>query len=137
MSMSQTFLMMIGVGGFFIVLAFPLIRRQVPPNQWYGLRLAATEDNEWVWYEANVKLGKAMLVLGSAVSLTTIVGPLIPGTTELQYFLATHGVFVVGGFFCLVWTMMKMVATQEEYERRVRNGESVEPVKSDDGADQP
>lgn len=51
-----------------------------------------------------------------------------------QTFLMMIG---VGGFFCLVWTMMKMVATQEEYERRVRNGESVEPVKSDDGADQP
>ena len=36
-------------------LAVPLMRRRVPPNGLYGLRVAATFADEEVWYEANAR----------------------------------------------------------------------------------
>jgi len=47
-----------------IAMAIPLIRRRVPPNAAYGLRVPATFADEWVWYEANARSGRDLLALG-------------------------------------------------------------------------
>lgn len=54
----------VGVGALMILLGLPLMRRKIPPNDWYGLRVAATFADEWVWYEANARSGRDMLVVG-------------------------------------------------------------------------
>lgn len=45
--------------------AIPLVQRRVPPNRWYGLRVAATFADDWVWFEANARSGRDLLLLGS------------------------------------------------------------------------
>ena len=57
----------LSMGVLFIALAIPLIRRKVPPNHWYGLRVPATLADERVWYEANARAGRELLVLGVLV----------------------------------------------------------------------
>ncbi len=52
------------MGVLFIALAVPLIRRRIPPNHWYGLRVPATFADERVWYEANARAGRELLALG-------------------------------------------------------------------------
>ncbi len=52
------------MGTLFIALAVPLIRRRIPPNHWYGLRVPATFADERVWYEANARAGRELLALG-------------------------------------------------------------------------
>ncbi|RMG79529.1 MAG: SdpI family protein, partial [Chloroflexi bacterium] len=52
------------LGMLLIALAVPLIRRRIPPNHWYGLRVPATFADERVWYEANARAGKELLTLG-------------------------------------------------------------------------
>ncbi len=54
-------------GVLFIAIAIPLILRRVPPNSWYGLRVPATFSDETVWYEANVRTAKDILMLGVIV----------------------------------------------------------------------
>ncbi|RMD62291.1 SdpI family protein [Candidatus Parcubacteria bacterium] len=66
------------LGVLFIVLAIPLIRRRVPPNHWYGLRVPATFAHERVWYEANARMGRDLLVLGI---LVIALGALLYGAT--------------------------------------------------------
>lgn len=54
--------------------AVPLMRRRVPPNAWYGLRVPATLADREIWYAANVRAGRglfglALLDLGLLVAL--------------------------------------------------------------------
>ena len=53
-----------GVGLLFVALAVPLILRRVPPNALYGLRVRATFADDDVWYEANVRSARGLLVIG-------------------------------------------------------------------------
>jgi len=65
----------VGVGVLFVVIAIPLIRRRIPPNGLYGLRVPATFADEWVWYEANARSGRDLLVLGILLAALAIVLP--------------------------------------------------------------
>lgn len=67
----------VGVGLLLVVLALPLMRRRVPPNGWYGVRVDATFADEWVWYEANARSGRDLLFLGMVqVALALLLGAL-------------------------------------------------------------
>jgi uncharacterized membrane protein len=88
------------IGVILIVLAVPLMRRRVKPNDRYGLRLAATFADQWVWYEANACSGRDLFVLGVAVISVAILPPLlIPltlGISGLCYIVANVVVLGVG-----------------------------------------
>lgn len=76
-------------------LAIPLIRRRVPPNDIYGLRVPATMADEWVWYEANARSGWDLLILGSLLLAVTFALPLAR-LSENTYALVWCAVAVVG-----------------------------------------
>ena len=79
-----------------LVLGWPLARRRVPPNRWYGLRVAATLANPAIWYEANAVCGDDLVRLG-AVLFTVALGLLfVRGLPELGYAVICLAVFVVG-----------------------------------------
>jgi uncharacterized membrane protein len=67
--------MFIATGVILVLAAVPMIRRRVPPNPLYGLRVSATYSDEWVWYEANAASGRDLILLGVvqlAVALVAI-----------------------------------------------------------------
>jgi uncharacterized membrane protein len=64
------------IGVLLIGLGWPLARRRVGPNRWYGLRLPATFADERVWYEANAVAGRDMMLVGSVVGGVALVLPL-------------------------------------------------------------
>ena len=79
-----------------LLLGWPLARRRVPPNRWYGLRVPATMANPAIWYEANAVCGEDLVRLG-AVLFTVAVGLLfVRGLPELGYVAICLAVFVVG-----------------------------------------
>lgn len=84
-----------GVGLLLILLSIPLLRRRVPPNSWYGLRVAATFADERVWYEANAHGARdLMLVGGLQIVLAVLLLPLrLP---EDVYVLLNAGALVIG-----------------------------------------
>jgi SdpI/YhfL family protein len=47
-----------------LLLGWPLARRRVPPNRWYGVRLRATLSSPAVWYEVNAICGDDLVRLG-------------------------------------------------------------------------
>jgi hypothetical protein len=65
-----------GLGLLLVLLAIPLLLRRVPPNAWYGVRVAATFADPWVWYEANALSGRDLLIAGIAQCLTALLLPL-------------------------------------------------------------
>jgi uncharacterized membrane protein len=61
------------VGFLFIGISIPLILEQVPPNNWYGLRVAKTLSNEINWYAANRVAGYDLLWAGIAIAITAVI----------------------------------------------------------------
>lgn len=86
-------------GLLFVGLAIPMIRRQVPPNALYGLRVPATFADEDVWYEANRRSGWDLLWLGAALTILALLLPLL-GVDQLTY-AGVWGAAAVGGVLVL------------------------------------
>jgi uncharacterized membrane protein len=64
------------VGLVLVILGWPLARRRVRPNRWYGLRVPATFASERIWYEANALAGRDTMLLGSLVGIAGLLLPL-------------------------------------------------------------
>lgn len=55
------------IGIVFIVISIPTIVGKVPPNNWYGFRVAKTLSDERIWYAANQVMGIDLLLAGLAI----------------------------------------------------------------------
>ena len=83
-----------GLGLLLIALALPLFLRKLPPNRWYGVRLAATFADEAVWYEANALSGRDLIVLGV---LQVLAATLLPALlSEPVYVFLNLGLMLAG-----------------------------------------
>jgi len=91
-----TLAIFLAVGLLFVGISLPLIRRRVPPNAMYGLRVAATFADEWVWYEANARSGRDFFALGIVVMVVAVVLPFAVRIGESAYALTMAGVLLVG-----------------------------------------
>lgn len=83
-----------------MALAVPLIRRRVPPNAWYGVRVAATFADREVWYETNARAGRDLFVAGAlhlALLLVLMLAPGVPfeGRMAIAIGTITAAVLVV------------------------------------------
>lgn len=83
-------------GVVFIVLAIPLIRGVVKPNQWYGFRVPQTLNNPEIWYAANAYTGRLVLTVGILLVLAAIGLVPLPGM-DLDIYVAACTLILVGG----------------------------------------
>lgn len=95
-------LLFIATGILMIALAIPLMRRRVKPNSIYGLRIPATFADDWVWYEANARSGRDLLILGSVLAATALALYLVPGVTPDLLAGVSAAVAVVGAVACAI-----------------------------------
>jgi uncharacterized membrane protein len=84
------------VGLLFVAISVPLIRRKIPPNAWYGLRVPATLASEKVWYEANAISGRELAWFGAAFTVLAFILPVFVQLSEKAYALTCAAVLVVG-----------------------------------------
>lgn len=87
-------------GAALVGVAVPMVRRRVPPNPSYGLRVPATLADEWVWYEANAESGRDFLRLGGIVVAAALLLPLVPGLSEGLYAAVCTGLLLSGVLLC-------------------------------------
>jgi hypothetical protein len=91
----------VALGLLFMMLAVALIKRRVPPNGFYGLRVPATFQDRKVWYEANARSGRDLLALGIMLVLLALGLPMFSvgqGTYEgIWAAAAVGGVTFVAG----------------------------------------
>jgi len=104
------------MGALFVALAVPLIRRRVPPNHWYGLRIPATFADERVWYEANARAGRELLALGVGAMALGVVLYLVPMPSWLG--AALWIVFILGGVILFVVRSWRLANRRLEHYRR-------------------
>ena len=71
--MKNMSLLWLFVGLVFISISIPLILEKVPPNRWYGFRVAKTFSSERIWYIANRVAGYDLLWAGVAIAFTAAV----------------------------------------------------------------
>lgn len=102
-------------------LSLPLIWRKVPPNNLYGLRVRATFADEWVWYEANARSGRDLLIVGVATVAATLL-PAAAGADERAVAISMIVVLLVG----VIWAAI----SGTRYANRLERARRVEGDKS-------
>jgi uncharacterized membrane protein len=75
--MKNTLFLWLFVGLLFISMSIPLILEKVPPNEWYGFRVAKTFSSESIWYSANRVAGYDLLSVGVVTAITAMVTRLL------------------------------------------------------------
>lgn len=95
-------ILLAGVGLLMMGVAVPLIRRQVGPNNAYGLRIPATFADREVWFEANAKSGRDLFVLGLVQLVLGLGLAAVPARFERLYVIADVVVLVGGAVACLI-----------------------------------
>lgn len=91
-----------GIAVLSILSGFPLARRRVRPNRWYGLRIPATFADEQVWYEANAACGRDLMLLGCALLLVALGLPRLTSLTRAEYTAACAAALVTGSIVLTV-----------------------------------
>ena len=94
-----------------IGVSIPLILNKVPPNAWYGFRVAKTFSSEIIWYIANREAGYNLLYVGITTAVTAVLTKLlfnkyglsenIFNSVNLVIFIFALVVAIVRSFFTL------------------------------------
>jgi len=95
------------LGGFLLVgLAIPLVKRRIPRNKWYGVRIQKALQSEELWYQINAYGGRQMIIWSVPIILTGIVCLFVPldeTLPELVHFALGPGVMLA----CLVVAVVR------------------------------
>ena len=55
----------VAAGILMVAAGVPLFLRRIPPNPFYGVRIASTLGNDRVWYEINARAGRDLIGIGT------------------------------------------------------------------------
>jgi uncharacterized membrane protein len=96
------------VGIFFMLISIPSILEKVPPNRWFGFRVAKTFSDERIWYAANRVMGYDLLIAGAVILVVALVMarlirnyPRRANRIGLLTFIVTLTAAVAHGFWAL------------------------------------
>lgn len=85
------------------VLGVPLMRRRIKPNGLYGLRIRETLADDEVWYEANARSGRDMVITGVLGLVLSIGLYLSPQVSESTYHPLMIGYLVAAVVLSFMW----------------------------------
>jgi uncharacterized membrane protein len=106
------------VGLLNLAVGWPLARRRVPPNHWYGVRVRATLSDPTVWYEANAVCGDGLVRLGVVLVTVALALPFLRGMPEVGYVLICSAVLMVGSLRAIVRSLRLAARLQREATAR-------------------
>ena len=81
------------LGGMIIVVGYPLTKRQVMMNKWYGIRYPQAFYSEESWYQINAYGGKVFMYWGACVAVAGILILLMPTDDAMLLFAAYISVY--------------------------------------------
>ena len=100
--MQISLIIIFSTGILFSILAIPLMKRKVKMNNWYGIRIPQTMEDENVWYEVNAAMGKYIFSWGifiSVLSLYFFLNPTSPGYLMIYVLI---GVMIAGAILLVI-----------------------------------
>ena len=103
------------IGFVFIGAAIPLLRRRVPPNAMYGLRVHATMANEAVWYEANARSARDLLWVGVGIVVLSVVLYAVPWSHPDYYATVCCAGLIAG----TIWYCWRGIRIAREVAREI------------------
>ncbi|MBL8187635.1 MAG: SdpI family protein [Acidobacteria bacterium] len=95
----------------FIVISIPPILEKVPPNHWYGFRVAKTFSDERIWYAANRVMGIDLLLAGGAILIGALVTSKLARWNPRQANRICFSIFLVSSLAALAhgfWALSRM-----------------------------
>ena len=109
-----------GVDLVTILVAVPLVRRRIPPNGLYGLRVPATFADGTVWYDANARSGHDLITMGLALLAVTIVLFFVPGLSDDGFALLNAGLLAAAALEVLVhgWRRANRLLRERRADQR-------------------
>ena len=117
--------MLTATGPLLVVLGLPLVRRQVRPNVYYGVRTRDTLADEAVWYEVNAMGGRDLIVLGTLfVVVLSVVQLTGNGWPEEFRILVPVGVLLLGLAFSTGRLVRAAKRMRRERGYRVSRGQT-------------
>lgn len=101
-------------------LGIPLLRRRVKPNGLYGLRIRETLADEDIWYEANARSGRDLIIIGVLGLVLTVGLHLAPQVSESTYHYLMMGYLLAAVVLSFVVDLRFAKRLWEERQGRVR-----------------
>ena len=84
----------ISAGLLIVAVAIPMALRKVPPNALYGLRVEATLTDKGVWYEANARSGRDLILVGVVFAGLAVVLSFV-GLSEATFSIVCSAFLVI------------------------------------------
>jgi len=79
-----------------VAIGWPLARRRIAPNRWYGVRVPSTLSSPEIWYEANAVCGDELVRMGLVLLVVGVGLRFVRGLPEIGYVAICLTVFLVG-----------------------------------------
>lgn len=89
-------------GILFAILALPLIKRKIKMNNWYGIRIPQTMENERIWYDVNAVMGKYIFAWGIFISALSLYFTLNPTSPEFLMIYILLGIMIAGSIILVI-----------------------------------
>jgi hypothetical protein len=97
-------------GAVLVLLALPLWLGKVPPNPFYGFRIAPALDDPDLWYPTNRYSAGWLIASGATAIATALLLALVPGISIDVYALGCLAVFAAVFHTGLVLSVRRMKA---------------------------
>lgn len=95
------------IAGIIIVaVSWPLIKRKIRMNTFYGFRIAAAFESESRWYDINAYGGRMFFRWGLVIIVTGLAGTSLPEKSWLIYAFASL-VIILGGLSISVFKTLR------------------------------
>lgn len=111
-----TLTLLLAIDALQIILALPYLRRRVPPARGLASRSRAPRVHSDVWYEANARSARRVIVAGIALAAAAVVLALVPTVRSRAYLWGCLLLLLVD----LVYATLSHGATTRQIERRHR-----------------
>ncbi|MFZ1290894.1 MAG: SdpI family protein [Melioribacteraceae bacterium] len=84
------------------LLSIPLILKKIKINNWYGIRLPQTMQNENVWYEVNSRVGKYIFLFGIFICCLTVLFYFHPFIDEVYTIFVLLTALMLGSVLLII-----------------------------------
>src|SRR6188472_1297293 len=96
---------LLAVGGIMFVTSLSLIKRRVPMNRFYGIRVREAFKSKERWLDINAYGGRQFAMWSLPIVITGILGLLLPAHLVFIYIPIAIGVIVLSALTPLIQTM--------------------------------
>jgi SdpI/YhfL family protein len=104
---------LVAVGSIMFATCLPLIKRKVPMNRFYGIRVREAFRSKERWLDINAYGGRQFAVWSLPIIITGILGLLLPTHLVFIYIPIAIGVIILSALIPLIQTMRWIRETKE------------------------